>query len=109
MTAVPALPLTGPLAVGVLPGFGGSVSRAVDDAGSGGAVVRASHRPPADLASTAPALGLAAPAATRPGLLAAPAGHDRCGACGRTRRGLRGLASGGHRRAGGADLPGPLS
>ncbi|MFE0254126.1 complex I subunit 5 family protein [Streptomyces sp. NPDC059010] len=76
MTAVPALLLAGALAVGVAPGFGEVVSRAVNEAGSGGAVVSAPHWSPAgvllDLASTALALGLAAVAVTRPGLLAAP-------------------------------------
>ncbi|MFC5213690.1 complex I subunit 5 family protein [Streptomyces coerulescens] len=76
MTAVPALLLAGSLAVGVAPGFGEVVSHAVNEAGSGGAVVPAPHWSPAgvllDLASTALALGLAAVAVTRPGLLAAP-------------------------------------
>lgn len=77
MTAVPALLLAGSLAVGVAPGFGEVVARAVNEAGSGGAVVPAPHWSPAGvllgLASTALALGLAALAVTRPGLLAAPA------------------------------------
>ncbi|MGI5380172.1 complex I subunit 5 family protein [Streptomyces sp. CA-251387] len=76
MTAVPALLLAGSLAVGVAPGFGEVVARAVNEAGSGGAVVAAPHWSPAgvllDLASTALALGLAALAVTRPRLLAAP-------------------------------------
>ncbi|MDC0765469.1 complex I subunit 5 family protein [Streptomyces sp. HD] len=76
MTAVPAVLLAGALAVGVAPGFGAVVSHAVNEAGSGGAVVPAPHWSPAgvllDLASTALALGLAALAVTRPGLLAAP-------------------------------------
>ena len=76
MTAVPALLLAGSLAVGVAPGFGEVVSRAVNEAGSGGAVVPAPHWSPAgvllDLASTALALGLGALAVTRPRLLAAP-------------------------------------
>ncbi|MFJ7073955.1 complex I subunit 5 family protein [Streptomyces sp. NPDC098781] len=76
MTAVPAVLLAGSLAVGVAPGFGEVVSQAVNEAGSGGAVVPAPHWSPAgvllDLVSTALALGLAAVAVTRPGLLAAP-------------------------------------
>ncbi|KUL41863.1 hypothetical protein [Streptomyces regalis] len=51
-------------------------AHAVNEAGSGGAVVAAPHWSPAgvllDLASTALALGLAALAVTRPGLLTAP-------------------------------------
>ncbi|MFE7271531.1 complex I subunit 5 family protein [Streptomyces sp. NPDC057623] len=78
MTAVPAVLLAGALAVGVAPGFGEVVAHAVNEAGSGGAVVPAPHWSPAgvllDLTSTALALGLAATAVTRPGLLAAPAG-----------------------------------
>ncbi|MFI7407170.1 complex I subunit 5 family protein [Streptomyces sp. NPDC049627] len=76
MTAVPALLLAGSLAVGVGPGFGAVVARAVNEAGSGGAVVPAPHWSPAGvllgLASTALALGLATLAVTRPRLLAAP-------------------------------------
>lgn len=76
MTAVPALLLAGSLAVGVAPGFGEVLSHAVNEAGSGGAVVPAPHWSPAgvllDLVSTALALGLAALAVTRPGWLAAP-------------------------------------
>ncbi|MFE5812465.1 complex I subunit 5 family protein [Streptomyces sp. NPDC056479] len=76
MTAVPAVLLAGALAVGLAPGFGEVVSHAVNEAGSGGAVVPAPHWSPAgvllDLTSTALALGLAAVAVTRPGLLAAP-------------------------------------
>nr|WP_107906419.1 complex I subunit 5 family protein [Streptomyces chartreusis] len=73
MTAVPALLLAGSLAVGVAPGFGEVLSHAVNEAGSGGAVVPAPHWSPAgvllDLVATALALGLAV---TRPGWLAAP-------------------------------------
>jgi multicomponent Na+:H+ antiporter subunit D len=80
MTVVPAVLLAGALAVGVAPGFGEVVAHAVNEAGSGGAVVPAPHWSPAgvllDLASTALALGLAALAVTRPGLLAAPQGAD---------------------------------
>ncbi|MEU9052055.1 complex I subunit 5 family protein [Streptomyces sp. NPDC048384] len=80
MTAVPAVLLTGSLAVGVAPGFGEVVAHAVNEAGSGGAVVPAPHWTPAgvllDLASTVLALGLAALAVTRPDLLAAPS-HAR--------------------------------
>ncbi|MFD8042250.1 complex I subunit 5 family protein [Streptomyces chartreusis] len=76
MTAVPALLLAGSLAVGVAPGFGEVLSHAVNEAGSGGAVVPAPHWSPAgvllDLVATALALGLAALAVTRPGWLAAP-------------------------------------
>lgn len=76
MTAVPALLLAGSLAVGVAPGLGVLLSHAVNEAGSGGAVVPAPHWSPAgvllDLVSTALALGLAALAVTRPGWLAAP-------------------------------------
>ncbi|MFE7445808.1 complex I subunit 5 family protein [Streptomyces chartreusis] len=76
MTAVPALLLAGSLAVGVAPGLGEVLSHAVNEAGSGGAVVPAPHWSPAgvllDLVSTALALGLAALAVTRPGWLAAP-------------------------------------
>ncbi|MFE4581445.1 complex I subunit 5 family protein [Streptomyces chartreusis] len=76
MTAVPALLLAGSLAVGVAPGLGEVLSHAVNEAGSGGAVVPAPHWSPAgvllDLVSTALALGLAAVAVTRPGWLAAP-------------------------------------
>ncbi|MGN9762380.1 complex I subunit 5 family protein [Streptomyces sp. SD31] len=76
MTAVPALLLAGSLAVGVAPGFGEVVAHAVNEAGSGGAVVPAPHWSPAgvllDLASTALAVALAALAVTRPGLLTAP-------------------------------------
>ncbi|MGW4869864.1 complex I subunit 5 family protein [Streptomyces chartreusis] len=76
MTAVPALLLAGSLAVGVAPGFGEVLSHAVNEAGSGGAVVPAPHWSPAgvllDLVSAALALGLAALAVTRPGWLAAP-------------------------------------
>jgi multicomponent Na+:H+ antiporter subunit D len=76
MTAVPAVLLAGSLAVGVAPGFGEVVAHAVNEAGSGGAVVPAPHWSPVgvllDLASTVLALGLAALAVTRPGLLAAP-------------------------------------
>ncbi|MGW6955899.1 complex I subunit 5 family protein [Streptomyces chartreusis] len=76
MTAVPALLLAGSLAVGVAPGFGEVLSHAVNEAGSGGAVVLAPHWSPAgvllDLVATALALGLAALAVTRPGWLAAP-------------------------------------
>ncbi|WCE01346.1 complex I subunit 5 family protein [Streptomyces sp. HUAS 31] len=76
MTAVPALLLAGSLAVGVAPGLGEVLSRAVNEAGSGGAVVPAPHWSPAgvllDLVATALALGLAALAVTRPGWLAAP-------------------------------------
>ena len=78
MTAVPAVLLAGSLAVGVAPGFGEVVAHAVNEAASGGAVVPAPHWSPAgvllDVASTALALGLAALAVTRPGLLAAPEG-----------------------------------
>ncbi|WP_328877513.1 complex I subunit 5 family protein [Streptomyces sp. NBC_00299] len=80
MTAVPAVLLAGSLAVGVAPGFGEVVAHAVNEAGSGGAVVPAPHWTPAgvllDLASTVLALGLAALAVTRPDLLAAPS-HAR--------------------------------
>ncbi|MFF7162220.1 complex I subunit 5 family protein [Streptomyces sp. NPDC008086] len=76
MTAVPAVLLAGALAVGVAPGFGEIVAHAVNEAGSGGAVVPAPHWSPAgvllDLASTALSLALAALAVTRPTLLAAP-------------------------------------
>ncbi|MFG2744367.1 complex I subunit 5 family protein [Streptomyces sp. KS_5] len=76
MTAVPALLLAGSLAVGVAPGFGEVLSHAVNEAGSGGAVVPAPQWSPAgvllDLVATALALGLAALAVTRPGWLAAP-------------------------------------
>ncbi|MFG2269787.1 complex I subunit 5 family protein [Streptomyces chartreusis] len=76
MTAVPALLLAGSLAVGVAPGFGEVLSHAVNEAGSGGAVVPAPHWSPAgvllDLVATALALGLAALAVTRPEWLAAP-------------------------------------
>lgn len=76
MTSVPAVLLAGSLAVGVGPGFGEVVARAINEAGSGGAVVTAPHWSPAGvllgLASTALALGLAALAVTRPRLLAAP-------------------------------------
>ncbi|WP_369174619.1 complex I subunit 5 family protein [Streptomyces sp. R28] len=76
MTVVPALLLAGSLAVGVAPGFGEAVAHAVNEAGSGGAVVPAPHWSPAgvllDLASTALALGLAALAVTRPGFLTLP-------------------------------------
>ncbi|MGI5413285.1 complex I subunit 5 family protein [Streptomyces chartreusis] len=76
MTAVPGLLLAGSLAVGVAPGFGEILSHAVNEAGSGGAVVPAPHWSPAgvllDLVATALALGLAALAVTRPGWLAAP-------------------------------------
>ncbi|MFJ8630531.1 complex I subunit 5 family protein [Streptomyces sp. NPDC093568] len=76
MTAVPAVLLAGALAVGVAPGFGEVVAHAVNEAGSGGAVVPAPHWSPVgvllDLISTALALGLAAVAVTRPGLLTAP-------------------------------------
>lgn len=76
MTAVPALLLAGSLAVGVAPGFGEVLSHAVNEAGSGGAVVPAPHWSPAgvllDLVATALALGLAALAVTRPGWFAAP-------------------------------------
>ncbi|RSM99364.1 NADH-quinone oxidoreductase subunit D [Streptomyces sp. WAC 01325] len=76
MTAVPALLLAGSLAVGVAPGFGEMLSHAVNEAGSGGAVVPAPHWSPAgvllDLVATALALGLAALAVTRPEWLAAP-------------------------------------
>lgn len=75
MTAVPALLLAGALAAGVAPGFGEVVARAVNEAGSGGAVVPVHWTPYGillGLLSTAVAVGLAALAVTRPRLLAAP-------------------------------------
>ncbi|GAA3836016.1 complex I subunit 5 family protein [Streptomyces phyllanthi] len=75
MTAVPALLLAGALAVGVTPGFAAGVSRAVNEAGSGGAVTPAHWTPPGvllGLVSTALAAGLATLAVTRPALLAEP-------------------------------------
>ncbi|KOU61754.1 hypothetical protein ADK57_26640 [Streptomyces sp. MMG1533] len=44
MTAVPAVLLGGALAGGVAPGFADAVAHAVNEAGSGGAVVASSHR-----------------------------------------------------------------
>ncbi len=76
MTAVPAVLLAASLAVGVAPGFAGVVAHAVNEAGSGGAVVPSPHWTPLGvllgLVSTLLALGLAALAVTRPGLLSAP-------------------------------------
>ncbi|MEV0634870.1 complex I subunit 5 family protein [Streptomyces sp. NPDC050619] len=76
MTAVPAVLLAGALAVGVAPGFADVVAHAVNEAGSGGAVVAPVHWTPAGillgLASTLLAGGLAALAVARPKLLAAP-------------------------------------
>ncbi|MYS94606.1 MULTISPECIES: complex I subunit 5 family protein [Streptomyces] len=76
MTAVPAVLLAGSLAVGVVPGFGGAVGHAVQEAGTGGLVHVPVHWTPLGvllgLASSASALALAAVAVTRPRLLAAP-------------------------------------
>jgi multicomponent Na+:H+ antiporter subunit D len=76
MTAVPAVLLAGSLAVGVVPGFGGAVGHAVQEAGTGGLVLVSVHWTPLGvllgLVSTALALALAALAVTRPRLLAAP-------------------------------------
>ncbi|MGW3727813.1 complex I subunit 5 family protein [Streptomyces sp. NPDC000851] len=75
MTAVPALLLAGALAVGATPGFGDMVAHAVNEAGSGGAVVAVHWTPLGILlgfVSTLLAVGLAAVAVTRPKLLAAP-------------------------------------
>jgi multicomponent Na+:H+ antiporter subunit D len=76
MTVVPAVLLAGSLAVGVVPGFAGAVGHAVQEAGTGGLVHASVHWTPLGvllgLASTALALALAAVAATRPRLLAAP-------------------------------------
>ncbi|MER5748717.1 complex I subunit 5 family protein [Streptomyces sp. NPDC002088] len=75
MTTVPAVLLAGALAVGVAPGFADVVAHAVNEAGSGG-VVTSVHWTPAGillgLLSTLLAVGLAAVAVTRPGLLGAP-------------------------------------
>lgn len=106
MTVVPAVLLAGSLAVGVASGFGEVVAHAVNEAGSGGAVVPAPHWSPAgvllDLASTLLALGLAALAVTRPTLLAAPDRAPAATPAVRARRGPRGLGAGGRggRRAG---------
>ncbi|MET8448138.1 proton-conducting transporter membrane subunit [Streptomyces sp. NPDC005209] len=76
MTAVPALLLAGALAVGTVPGFGGLVADAVNEAGSGGVVVTSVHWTVPGvllgLASALLAVGLTAVAVTRPALLAAP-------------------------------------
>lgn len=76
MTAVPAVLLAASLAVGAAPGFAAMVAHAVNESGSGGAVVTAAHWTPLGvllgLVSTLLALGLAALAVTRPHLLAAP-------------------------------------
>jgi multicomponent Na+:H+ antiporter subunit D len=76
MTAVPAVLLAGALAVGVAPGFADVVAHAVNEAGSGGALVASVHWTPVGIvlgvASTALAVGLAATAVTRPRLLGAP-------------------------------------
>jgi len=75
-TAVPAVLLAGVLAVGVAPGFADVVAHAVNEAGSGGVVVASVHWTPVGvllgLVATAPAVGLAAVAVTRPKPLAAP-------------------------------------
>ncbi|WP_037671302.1 complex I subunit 5 family protein [Streptomyces griseus] len=75
MTAVPAVLLAGALAVGAAPGLAHVVAHAVNEAGSGGAAA-AVHWTRAGallgLLSTALAVGLAAVAVTRPGLLSAP-------------------------------------
>ncbi|MGY5060293.1 complex I subunit 5 family protein [Streptomyces sp. 900105755] len=75
MTVVPAVLLAGALAVGLAPGFTGVVARAVARAGSGGAPAAAVHWTAAGVLlgclSTLLALGLAALAVARPGLLVA--------------------------------------
>ncbi|MFC9096340.1 complex I subunit 5 family protein [Streptomyces sp. NPDC057072] len=68
MTAVPALLLAASLAVGVVPGFGGSVAHAVNETGSGAAPAAPHWAVPGvllGLLSTALAVGLAALAVTR--------------------------------------------
>lgn len=76
MTTVPAVLPAGALAVGLAPGFAGVVAHAVARAGSGGTPAATVHWTAAPgvllgCLSTLPALGLAALAVTRPGLLAA--------------------------------------
>ncbi|MER6078285.1 complex I subunit 5 family protein [Streptomyces sp. NPDC001833] len=74
MTVVPAVLLAGALAVGLAPGFAGVVARAVARAGSGGAPAAAHWTATGVLLgclSTLLAVGLAALAVTRPGLLVA--------------------------------------
>jgi multicomponent Na+:H+ antiporter subunit D len=75
MTAVPAVLLTGALAVGVAPGFADVVAHSVNEAGSAG-VINSVRWTPAGvllgLLSTLLAVGVAAVAVTRPSLLAAP-------------------------------------
>ncbi|MFF7790989.1 proton-conducting transporter membrane subunit [Streptomyces sp. NPDC007991] len=76
MTAIPAVLLAGSLAVGAVPGFGGAVGHAVQEAGTGGLVAVSVHWTALGvllgLVSTALAIALAAVAVTRPRLLAAP-------------------------------------
>lgn len=74
MTTVPAVLLAGALAVGVVPGFGELVARAVDEAGPGGATAAVAWTPAGvllGLLSTLLAFALAALAVTRPGRAAA--------------------------------------
>ncbi|MDT0612576.1 complex I subunit 5 family protein [Streptomyces lancefieldiae] len=76
MTAVPALLLAGALAAGAVPGFGDAVAHATSGATTAG-LVRTSvhwtwHGVGLGLLSTLLAVGLAAVAVTRPGLLTAP-------------------------------------
>ncbi|MEU5599388.1 complex I subunit 5 family protein [Streptomyces sp. NPDC020298] len=75
MIAVPAVLLAGALAVGVVPGFGGLVARAVDEAGPGGATAAVEWTPAGillGLLSTLLAFALASLAVTRPSRTAAP-------------------------------------
>ncbi|MEV7795999.1 complex I subunit 5 family protein [Streptomyces sp. NPDC087512] len=76
MTAVPALLLAGALAVGVVPGFGDAVARAMSEATTAGLVHSSVHWTPLGaglgLLSTVLAVALAAAAVARPEALGAP-------------------------------------
>ncbi|MEU9989303.1 complex I subunit 5 family protein [Streptomyces sp. NPDC048045] len=75
MTAVPAVLLAAALAMGVVPGFGALVARAVNEAGSGGAQVSVHWTPHGvllGLLSVLLAVALAALAVTRPHRVTAP-------------------------------------
>ncbi|MFG3659074.1 hypothetical protein [Streptomyces sp. NPDC047706] len=108
MTAVPAL-----LPAGVGPWLPRGGGARVNEAGSGGAVVRVRRTPPGIAlgpVTTAPAAGPAAVAVTRPKLLAAP---DRTAAAAapavRARRGPRARLPVGATAFGALALPGVLS